>query len=43
MKEKCQKCGRDVGVNKDGSFVKHRVKRGTKNKNKVTRHSYCRP
>jgi hypothetical protein len=40
-KEKCPKCGRLVGLTKDGIFVKHRTKRGAVNKEKSSRAPIC--
>jgi len=40
-KEKCPKCGRIVGLTKEGKFVKHRTKRGAANKVKATRAPMC--
>jgi hypothetical protein len=42
MKKICARCGRLVGVQKDGTLARHREKTGGKNRKKTTRSPYCK-
>ncbi len=41
MKGKCPHCGRMVGIQSDGTFSKHRSKRGARNRKEDSRHPVC--